>query len=390
MKKSIQYILAIETSCDETSAAVLAFSTPRKRKTANCKLLSHVISSQAKLHAVYGGVVPMLAAREQQKNIEPVLNETLGSANLALGDMDYFAVTRGPGLIPSLHVGVNYARAIAFAMRRPLLGINHLEGHIYSNWLPIREFPISNFQFSNKQGVDSKKIKSSNHIATLSLRHPPVFPILNLIVSGGHTELVLMKSHGEYSIIGETLDDAAGEAFDKVARMLHLPYPGGPALAKLGEKGNPRAFHFPRPMIAAKNFNFSFSGLKTSVLYTLQKLFPQHGSEQAAVSRKLKTDVCASFEQAAVDVLVEKTLRAAKRYSVRGICISGGVSANKKLRKTFAERISKEFPTVLYRHPERIYTGDNAAMIAMAAYYQITKNRWSEVVADANARIDGR
>ncbi|MDP3963402.1 MAG: tRNA (adenosine(37)-N6)-threonylcarbamoyltransferase complex transferase subunit TsaD [bacterium] len=418
-----KYLLAIETSCDETSAAVLAFRKPTndQRPTTNDRaLLSHVVSSQIKLHAKYGGVVPMLAAREQLKNIEPVLRETLRTANLDLADMDYFAVTRGPGLVPSLHVGVNYARALAFAHQKPLIGINHLEGHIYSNWLePIAE--ISNSQFpptlhdlnleksgsATVVGTISKQTSSEHNLKkistpiTPSLRHSVTFPVLNLIVSGGHTELVLMRGHGRYRIIGETQDDAAGEAFDKIARLFGLSYPGGPALAKLAEKGSTSAFAFPRPMIRSRDFNFSFSGLKTAVLYKLQELGISDAADQRkplkAINPKLKADLSASSEQAIVDVLVEKTLRAAKDFNVGGVFISGGVSANKKLRKTFAERIAAEFPGIEYRHPDLAYTGDNAAMIAMAAYWRIQNHKsqitnhkqgeWPEVIANANLRI---
>lgn len=395
-RKLQKYILAIETSCDETSAAVLAFSSGRlgavspgvssgsrplqtkKMRRRDYELVAHVVSSQVKLHAKYGGVVPMLAAREQLKNMEPVLRETLRRARLTLGDIDFFSVTRGPGLIPSLHVGVNYARALAFAFKKPLIGINHIEGHIYSNWLG----PVM---------VNSKfKIRNTKQTAS-SPRHSVTFPILNLVVSGGHTELVLMRGHGKYKLIGETVDDAAGEAFDKIARLLGLPYPGGPALAKLAEKGDSAAFDFPRPMINSKDLNFSFSGLKTAVLYALQKMSKQ----QIANSR---TAVCASAQQAIVDVLVEKTLRAVKQYKVKNVFISGGVSANKKLRAVFTERIEKEMPDVAYRHPDFAYTGDNAAMISVAAYFKITElgmgnkglrtgKQLPEVVADANLRI---
>ncbi|MDO8558631.1 MAG: tRNA (adenosine(37)-N6)-threonylcarbamoyltransferase complex transferase subunit TsaD [bacterium] len=366
-----RHILAIETSCDETAAAVLVFS-----KTKSPSLISSIVSSQVKLHAKFGGVVPMLAAREQQKNIEPVIAEALRTARVNLQDIDYFAITRGPGLIPSLHVGVNYARAISFSMQKPLLGINHIEGHIYSNWLsPIRVNPKSKIRNSKQQRSDIQKPISYKLKAKS-------FPILNLVVSGGHTELILMRGHGKYEIIGETLDDAAGEAFDKVARMLGLPYPGGPALAHMAEKGNPAAFAFPRPMLASKNFNFSFSGLKTAVLYTVQQM----NKKQITNS---KTDICASFEQAVVDTLTTKTIRAAKLYGARGIFMAGGVSANKKLRKELSEQVIKELPGVAYRHPDLAYTGDNAAMIAMAAYWHILRGTKQppEVTADANLRI---
>lgn len=300
MKKTDLLILAIETSCDETSVAVL-----RERAGAP-ELLSCVISSQVKLHAKFGGIVPMLAAREQQKNIEPVISQALSEAGKKLKDISYFAVTRGPGLIPSLHVGVNYARAISYAMGRPLLGINHIEGHMYSNWLrPIGEFPISKSQFPNKKGKDISK--------------EPKFPILNLVVSGGHTELILMPQHGKYTIVGETQDDAAGEAFDKVARMMNLPYPGGPALSKAALAGNPAAFALPRPMLNSGNFDFSFSGLKTAVLYTICDPTKLPKGQTPEVPKNLDpkfiADLSASFQQAVVDVLVQKTLRAAKKCS---------------------------------------------------------------------------
>jgi N6-L-threonylcarbamoyladenine synthase len=380
-KNNLQRILAIETSCDETAAAVLEFPGigNTKIQTVNRPVLSSsIVSSQVKLHAVYGGVVPMLAAREQQKNIEPVISEALTTAEVKLGDIDFFAVTYGPGLIPSLHVGVNYARAISYSMQKPLLGINHIESHIYSNWLT--------------SGANSK---NRPQIITETR-----FPILNLVVSGGHTELILMRGHGKYEIIGETLDDAAGEAFDKVARILGLEYPGGPALSKAAEKGNPAAIDFPRPMLAAKNFNFSFSGLKTSALYAVEGVprAAAKGRSFSAQKKKLDphfvNDVSASFEQAVVDTLVGKTIRAAKQFGVKGVFVGGGVSANKKLRETLAEHVKTDLPGVEFRRPELQYTGDNAAMTAAAAYWRIitarkpiTRESCPEVVADANTRI---
>jgi len=364
----VQYLLAVETSCDETAAAVLAF--PKKNtggSLAQYRLLSSVVSSQVKLHAKFGGVVPMLAAREQQKNIEPVIEEALQDAGVKLSEMDLFAITYGPGLIPSLHVGVNYLRAIAFAMQKPLLGLGHIEGHIYSNWLePVGKLPETSYKF----------------------------PILHLVVSGGHTELVLMKEHGRYQVLGETQDDAAGEAFDKVARMLNLPYPGGPALSKEAEKGNPEAFNFPRPMLGSKDYHFSFSGLKTSVLYKLQEISKNKTEDprkfKFPASGSLLHDLCASFQQAVTDVLVEKTLRAAKEFKVKGVFLCGGVSANKKLRETLSQRIATELPGVMYRHPLLQFTGDNAAMIAMAAYFKlrtVKPKKFPKVVPDANLRV---
>lgn len=343
-------ILGIETSCDETAVAVIEARSGEK-----IKVLSSIVSSQVKLHAKYGGIVPNLAAREHVKNIGHVFKLGLKEAKIKSFDkeIDLIAITRGPGLGPSLLVGLAFARTIAWKYDKPLIGVSHLEGHIYSNWL------------SPSQGI------SKNNI----------FPILNLIVSGGHTELVLMGGHGKYKIIGETLDDAAGEAFDKVARLLGLGYPGGPAISKTAEKGNPDAYLLPSPMIKLKNYNFSYSGLKTAVLYLLRDLNVKKPSP------KIAADVAASFQKAALDVLIAKTIRAAKEYKVKSVFLSGGVSANKELRK----RLAKETKNieVKYSQPEMEYTGDNAVMIATAGYFS-SKNKkikvltWDKVKMDAN------
>lgn len=347
---SAMRILGIETSCDETAVAVIEAKSGEK-----IKVLSNVVSSQVKLHAKYGGIVPNLAAREHVKNITHVFKLGLKEAKIKNFDkeIDLIAVTRGPGLGPSLLIGLAFARTIAWKYGKQLIGVSHLEGHIYSNWL------------SPSQGIFKNNI----------------FPILNLIVSGGHTELVLMEGHGKYKIIGETLDDAAGEAFDKVARLLGLGYPGGPAISKAAEKGDSGAYPLPSPMIKLKNYNFSYSGLKTAALYLLRDM------KIKKPSPKIAANIAASFQKAALDVLVVKTIKATQEYKVKSVFLSGGVSANKELRKRLAEETKNI--GVEYSQPEMEYTGDNAAMIATAGYF-LSKNKknrdliWDNVKMDAN------
>src|SRR3989339_108116 len=323
-------ILAIESSCDETAMAIL------EGNSRSLKLKKNIVYSQANIHKQYGGVVPEVAARQHVETIIPVMDNLLGKSRLAT--IDYVAVTSGPGLITSLVLGVTAAKTLAWASSLPLIGVNHIEGHIYSNWL------------SNKKLVaDDAKL----------------FPALVLIVSGGHTELVLMKNHGDYKLLGQTLDDAAGEAYDKVAKLLNLGYPGGPIVSQMAKDGNPKAYTFPRPMIDRPDYNFSFSGLKTAVLYALEK-------KQQVSSQDVK-DICASFQVALVEVLVAKTIKAAKEQGAKAILLAGGVSANDNLKKHLAQK-AKEINLPFF-YPDLKYTGDNAAMIAVAAYYNINHQR---------------
>ncbi len=337
-------ILGIETSCDETAISVVEITDKD-----NIHILSNVISSQVKLHAKYGGVVPSLAAREHVKNIKHVFDLALKEAGIKNleKEIDLIAVTRGPGLGPALLVGLTFAKTISWIHGKPIIGVNHLEGHIYSNWLS----PVAN---PKSEILNPKQI----------------FPSLNLIVSGGHTELVLMKGPNKYKVIGETVDDAVGEAFDKVARLLGLGYPGGPAISKIAEKGNPDKYSLPRPMIKSKNYDFSYSGLKTAVLYLIRDLNPPAGGEK--LNNQTKADIAASFQKAAIDVLIQKTIRAAKEYKVKSIMLSGGVSANSLLRFNL-NRAAIELG-VKYFQPELEYTGDNATMIAVAGYFTYLKN----------------
>ncbi len=344
-------ILGIETSCDETAVSVV--EAEGGLKNPKFKILSNIVSSQIKLHRKYGGVVPNLASREHLKNLPPVLETALDEAKTELKKINLIAVTKGPGLILALLVGVNFARALSYATKIPIIGVNHLEGHLLSNFVASEELRIKNAELRIK------------------------FPALCLIVSGGHTLLVLMKKLGDYRVVGETRDDAAGEAFDKVARLLGLPYPGGATLAKLAEKGNPKAISFPRPMLEAKNYDFSFSGLKTSVLYHIQ--------ERSRLSTKERADIAASFQEAVAEVLTQKTLRAAREFRVKTIMVSGGVSANLRLRKAF---MNDKLPALF---PYKELTTDNAAMIAAAGYIQYLKRgparNLFKLDADANLRL---
>jgi N6-L-threonylcarbamoyladenine synthase len=312
-------ILGIETSCDETASAVVQNGR---------KILSNVVASQVDLHARYGGVFPEVASREHVRVIYPVVEQSLKQANLDLKEMDAIAVTRGPGLAGSLVVGLNMAKALSLASGLPLLGINHLEGHLYSAWLNPDDEPT----------VDEIS-----------------FPLVALIVSGGHSTLVLMQDHLSYKRLGGTLDDAAGEAFDKVARLLNLSYPGGPSIQKSAEKGNPLAFSFPRSRLEG-SWDFSFSGLKTAVLRTVKEI-SQDGSSIPV------ENLAASFQAAVVDALATKTFEAAHEFHARDIIVAGGVSANRALRNTFTEQ--KVFKVHI---PPLSLCTDNAAMIAAAGF----------------------
>jgi len=461
-------ILAIETSCDETAAAILKCSG--KLKNPRFEILSNVVASQVKIHSQWGGVVPSLAKREHQKNLIPILIRTLKKASLlnsksearnsrpAFGGarfarearrarlvpmdigtakfkilnsilkrepellekllkflrehqepkIDVIAVTQGPGLEPALWVGINFAKALAIVWDKPLIAINHMEGHIASVLL--------------KQNRGSTKHEARKIISNFE------FPAVSLLASGGHTQLILINppagGWGEYKIIGETLDDAAGEAFDKVARMLGLGYPGGPAIATEAAKSkirNPKhetnskfnpptggqnsKFALPRPMLNSKDFNFSFSGLKTAVLYKIRDL-PKEVRPQGGAKRRdevepqineIRSLIAREFQQAVIDVLIKKTLRAAKEFKVKTIILGGGVAANKELRRQLKKAVSRENVKINDRKyllklllPHIKFTGDNAAMIALAAYFHVKKKEfanWQTLRAQGNLRL---
>ncbi|MEK7550121.1 MAG: tRNA (adenosine(37)-N6)-threonylcarbamoyltransferase complex transferase subunit TsaD [Patescibacteria group bacterium] len=332
-------VLSIETSCDETAAAIVEWDGQSATVPVN------TVSSQASLHAKWGGVVPQLAAREHIRNIVPVIEETLERGNFTQDDLDAIAVTAGPGLMPALVVGVSAAKTLALAWQKPLIGIQHLEGHIYANLLrPDTE-----------------------------LR----FPLIALVVSGGHTQLVLMKEDFQYEILGETQDDAAGEAYDKVAKLLGLPYPGGPQIDKRADafqkshsEESIKEFtdKFPRPMLTSDNFDFSFSGLKTAVLYSLKKETKETMQDEEFISA-----MCHAFQEATVDVLVGKTKKALKKLSPKTFVIAGGVSANTRLRSRLEKMITKEFPETQFLTPDFAYSLDNAAMIGIAAALRLER-----------------
>jgi len=339
MEKYKKIILGIESSCDETSAAVVRV----KCQMSNVKcfeILSNIVLSQIDIHKKYGGVVPEVAARSHIKNILPVIQGALDEACVSQKDIDAIAVTNGPGLITSLMVGAETAKTLAYLWQKPIVAVNHLKAHIYAAWL---------------QEAKSYKLKAIS------------FPVLALVVSGGHTELVFMKNEKSFKKIGQTLDDAAGEVFDKVAKILDLGYPGGPIISKYAESGNPQAFAFPRPIMDSKDFNFSFSGLKTSVLYKVQEIKRQEQKKFQVSSFKFQENIAASFQQSVVDVLVYKTIKATQQYKVKTLIMGGGVAANKLLRQTMKSEAEKNgVPCII---PEIRLCTDNAAPIAVAGYF---------------------
>jgi N6-L-threonylcarbamoyladenine synthase len=339
------YILGIESSCDETAASVVKISD----KTGKAQTLSNIISSQIAIHQKYGGVIPEVAAREHVFNVLPVVDEALKTAGLSHKKIDAIAVTKGPGLITSLITGTETARTLAYAWDKPLIPVNHIAGHIYSDLLELKT-----------------KVE---------------FPLVVLTVSGGHTNLVLMTSHNNFKIIGETRDDAAGEAYDKGAKMLELGYPGGPLIsqqAKLfAESGQKCTISLPRPMLN-NGLDFSFSGLKTALLYQIQK-DPNWKNRIA--------EYCFAYQESIIEILSKKALKAAKKYQAKTLMLSGGVSANSELREYLAALMQKELPLVTLIMPKLAYTTDNAAMIALAGYYAWqggTKTSWQKLKVDVN------
>lgn len=322
MKEKDVLILAIESSCDETAASVV-----KNGRT----ILSNVISSQIKLHTLYGGVVPEIASRKHIEKINQVVKQALAEAGITLDDLDAVGVTYGPGLVGALLVGVAEAKAIAYAKKLPLVGVHHIEGHVSANYI----------------------------------EHPDLKPpFLCEIISGGHTHLVMVKDYGEFEILGRTRDDAAGEAFDKVARAIGLGYPGGPKIDKLSNEGNPDAIAFPRARLEDGPYDFSFSGLKSAVLNYLNKC-------KMTGETIIEADVAASFQKAVVDVLVDNAIRAAKDQRMDKLAIAGGVASNQHLRAAMKAACERE--GITFYHPSPIYCTDNAAMIGVAAYYEYLK-----------------
>jgi len=384
-------ILAIETSCDDTGVAILDAN-----EAGDFRVLSNIISSQIEIHKKYGGIFPAMAKREHQKNIVPTLIEALSQTGLIIEkknailsndkktgineilerepelykkiipffkkyhltaqagkpDVDFIAVTNGPGLEPCLWVGVNLARVLSFFWDIPIIATNHIESHILVNYL------------------SRKEIK---------------FPAISLVVSGGHTQIILVKGIGDYKILGETRDDAAGECFDKAAKILGLEYPGGPIISKLAEKlvGCRTPHQLPRPMINTKDYDFSFSGLKTAILYHHQKQ-----SKKIQKDKKYISDMCAEIQQAIVDVLLKKTIQATKDYNAKTIILGGGVSANHELKTQLLIKIKQELPNVEFLFPEIDHSTDNGLMTAITGYFHKKETtNWQDLKANANLRI---
>ncbi|HER23981.1 MAG TPA: tRNA (adenosine(37)-N6)-threonylcarbamoyltransferase complex transferase subunit TsaD [Candidatus Atribacteria bacterium] len=330
------YVLGIETSCDETAAAVVEDGK---------KIISNIVTSQISIHQKYGGVVPEIASRKHMEYIIPVIDKALAQSGKKVTDLSAIAVTYGPGLVGSLLVGLSVAKAIAYAQNIPLIGINHLEAHIFANLLEHHEI------------------------------RPP---FICLIVSGGHTSLLNITRFGEYKLLGQTKDDAAGEIFDKIAKVLGLGYPGGPITEKLARDGVPSSIKFPRPLLNDKTYDFSFSGLKTAVIYTIKEL------EKEDKNIPVK-DLLASFQQAVIDVLVKKTIRAAVEFRSKQIILAGGVAANSLLRKEITAKANLVDIKVFY--PSTFLCTDNAAMVASAGYYRFKENIKSSFNLDAISRL---
>ncbi|GAA4279070.1 tRNA (adenosine(37)-N6)-threonylcarbamoyltransferase complex transferase subunit TsaD [Aquimarina mytili] len=332
------YILGIESSCDDTSAAILC----------NGKVLSNVVASQ-KIHEQYGGVVPELASRAHQQNIVPVIDQAIKQANIDKKDLSAIAFTRGPGLMGSLLVGTSFAKSLALALDIPLIDVNHMQAHILAHFIDEDEFD------------------------------KPEFPFLAMTISGGHTQIVKVNDHFDMEIIGETIDDAVGEAFDKSAKILGLPYPGGPLIDRYAQLGNPKAFPFPKPKVG--ELNFSFSGLKTSVLYFIQKMVKENPN---FIEENLN-DICASLQYTIINILIDKLKKASKQTGIKHIAIGGGVSANSGIRKALKEGEHKYgWKTYV---PKFEYTTDNAAMIAIVGYLKYLKKDFTDMAVVAKARI---
>jgi len=401
-------ILAIETSCDDTGIAILDAN-----KSGDLKVLSNVISSQIEIHKQYGGVFPAMAKREHQRNSIPVLIDALKQAELlnpkskipntkqALNikskttiekilerepellkrivpffkkykkpDIDFIAVTNGPGLEPCLWVGVNLAKVLSYFWDIPIIATNHIESHILVNLLP-KQLSSASRQILNGRS------KSDDNVF--------LFPAIALVVSGGHTQIILVEKIGKYKILGETRDDAAGECFDKAAKILGLDYPGGPIISKLAEKayGCPTSVNLPRPMINTKDYDFSFSGLKTAILYHHQKQ-----NKKTQKDKQYIADMCAEIQQAIIDVLIKKTVQAAKDYNAKTIILGGGVSANHELKTQLLIKLHQDLPNVELLFPQIDHSTDNGLMTAITGYFHKNKKAsWETLKADANLRI---
>jgi len=337
-------ILAIETSCDETAAAVVS----KNPGESYVKILSNVVASSLMLHSKTGGIIPDVAAREQLKFIIPVIEKAIKTSKIKIEDLDAIAITQGPGLIGSLLIGVETAKTLSFLWKKPIIPVNHLFGHIYANF------------------IQAPKLDAVQ------------FPAIALLVSGGHTDLVLIKNHNNFKWLGGTRDDAAGEAFDKIGRLLNLPYPAGPTMEALAKNGDEKAFNFPRPMIGSRDFDFSFSGLKAAVWRETKKLGSSVNYSPSTIN-----DICACVQKSIIEVLVRKTLKAAKKYNVKSILLGGGVAANQKLRDEIKLKTKIKF-----FFPEKGLCTDNAAMIGAYAAFHPEEKSWEKINANPELYFD--
>lgn len=346
-------ILGIETSCDETAVAIV------EGHDDHVTLKANVLATSLAMHAKTGGIIPEQAAREQLNYMLPTLKEALKKEAPETADpfttIDAIAVTYGPGLIGSLLVGVETAKTLAFALNKPLIPVNHMVGHIYANFI-------------------AEETKTENNKATQIQ-----FPLLALVISGGHTDLLLMKKHGDFQLLGGTRDDAAGEAFDKIGRMLGLAYPAGPEIENLAKLGEPKKFRFPRPLLHEDNYEFSFSGLKTAVLREIIKITKE---KNQILKPQTVQDIARATQDAIIEVIVKKTLRAAQAYNVKSILLSGGVAANQTLRDAFQQMSNEKHLQAIFFAPEKQLCTDNAAMIASAAYFNYNPASWNTITAD--------
>jgi len=418
MQKNKVTILAIETSCDDTGIAILsAQGGSASGGEANFKVLSNIISSQIEIHKQYGGVFPAMAKREHQRNLVPVLIQALEEADLLKAqnpkpktqpnpksqtiknilerepellkkivpffkkyekpDVDFITVTNGPGLEPCLWVGVNLARIISYFWNIPIIATNHIESHILVNLLPLSVIPAkAGIQSSTHKTWIPSQAENDNKVK---------FPAISLVVSGGHTQIILVKKIGSYEILGETRDDAAGECFDKAAKILGLDYPGGPIISKLAEKFvlSPTSHKLPRPMMNTKDYDFSFSGLKTAILYHHQKQ-----NKKTQKDKQYIAEMCAEIQQAIIDVLIKKTVQAAKDYNAKTIILGGGVSANHELKTQLLIKIHQDLPNIEFLFPQIDHSTDNGLMTAITGYFHKKETtNWQDLKADANLRI---
>jgi N6-L-threonylcarbamoyladenine synthase len=345
-------VLGVESSCDDTAAAVVRDGH---------EVLSNVVSSQDDIHSLYGGIVPELASRMHIESIIPVIEEALKRAGVTMDNIDGVAVTEGPGLVGSILIGLNFVKSYTYILDKPYVGVNHINAH-----------PLAVFLHESKKEEALTKI--------------PEFPFVALVVSGGHTSLMLMRGYTDFTVLGQTRDDAAGEAFDKVAKLLGLGYPGGAVIDRLAKEGNAGAINFPRPLINKKNLEFSFSGLKTAVLHEVRRHVAKGESASDVLGEELVRDIAASFQEAAVDVLVEKSLLAVMESDAEGLIISGGVACNSRLREKLSDRAEAEGVPLFLPSPK--YCSDNGAMIAALGYHHLNSGKRADLTLNAYPNWD--